>query len=66
MGAFEELVPGGQDRALDEQREVSFAEFADDLVVLPDHSTDDTDAGWGEPRTGNEDRLLAERPPHWA
>src|SRR5690348_4282709 len=32
----------------DEQREVSFEDFADELVVLPDHTTDDTDSGWGE------------------
>lgn len=50
----------------DDAREVGFAEFADDLVVLPDHTVDDTDAGWGERRADNDDRLLAERPPHWA
>ncbi len=49
----------------DEQREVSFADFADELVVLPDTTTDDTDAGWGERGSTNDDRLLADRPPHW-
>ncbi|WP_432985371.1 hypothetical protein [Dactylosporangium sp. CA-233914] len=49
----------------DEQREVSFEDFADELVVLPDHTTDDTDAGWGERASTNDDRLLADRPPHW-
>jgi hypothetical protein len=37
----------------------------DDLAVLPDITTDDTDAGWGERRADNDERLLAERPPHW-
>ena len=50
---------------LDEQREVSFADLADELVILPDHATDDTDAGWGERSTDNDDRLLSDRPPHW-
>ncbi|GAA1562176.1 hypothetical protein GCM10009827_099580 [Dactylosporangium maewongense] len=49
----------------DEQREVSFEDFADELVVLPDTTTDDTDAGWGERSASNDDRLLADRPPHW-
>jgi hypothetical protein len=49
----------------DEEREVSFADFADDLVILPDTTSDDTDSGWGEQPSGNDDRLLADRPPHW-
>ena len=49
----------------DEQREVTFEDFADELVVLPDTTTDDTDAGWGERSASNDDRLLADRPPHW-
>ena len=49
----------------DEQREVSFADFADELVVLPDTTTDDTDGGGGVLRACNDDRLLADRPPHW-
>lgn len=49
----------------DEQREVTFEDFADELVVLPDTTTDDTDAGWGESGATNDDRLLADRPPHW-
>jgi hypothetical protein len=33
--------------------------------VLPDQSSEDTDAAWGEyPRT-DDDRLQADRPPHW-
>jgi len=56
------------DRGTDEaelagdQREVA---FTDELVILPDQTRDDTDAGWGERSSGNDDRLLAERPPHW-
>ncbi len=34
-------------------------------MVLPEQTADDTDRGWGEPAGGNDDRLLAERPPHW-
>ena len=33
--------------------------------LLPETTRDDTDAGWGERRLGNDDRLLDERPPHW-
>ena len=49
----------------DEDREVGFGDFTDELVILPDVTTDDTDAGWGEQRSNNDDRLLADRPPHW-
>ncbi|MBX7269260.1 hypothetical protein KIF24_26735 [Micromonospora sp. Llam7] len=47
---------GDDDRAVD---------LSDDLVALPEQSADDTDRGWGEQAGGNDDRLLAERPPHW-
>ncbi len=40
-------------------------DLSDELRVLPDQTRDDTDAGWGEHPTGNDARLLAERPPHW-
>jgi hypothetical protein len=34
--------------------------------VLPDQTRDDTDLGWGErDRSGDDDRLLEDRPPHW-
>jgi hypothetical protein len=46
----------------DDDRVVSFDE---EILVLPDQSTDDTDAGWGERSTSNDERLLEERPPHW-
>ena len=35
--------------------------------VLPDQTSDDTDRGWGdEPPVDDDERLLAERPPHYA
>ena len=43
----------------------------DDEPVLPDQTSDDTDAGWGEPQCDdgeyNDDthRLTSERPPHY-
>ncbi|MFB4307847.1 hypothetical protein [Actinomadura sp. GTD37] len=39
----------------------------DDLEILPDQTSDDTDVGWGEWRRGddNDARLLEDRPPHW-
>ena len=44
-------------------REVQLAD--DDLMIMPDQTADDTDDGWGERPAGNDERLLAERPPHW-
>ncbi len=41
------------------------AEPAPAEPALPEQSVDDTDAGWGERSTGNDEWLLAERPPHW-
>jgi hypothetical protein len=38
----------------------------DGLPVLPDQTRDDTDRGWGERTYSNDDRILDERPPHWA
>ncbi|MFG2011729.1 hypothetical protein ACGFNF_21945 [Micromonospora sp. NPDC048868] len=49
-------VRGDDDRAVD---------LSDDFVVLPEQTADDTDQGWGERSGGNDDWLLAERPPHW-
>jgi hypothetical protein len=40
-------------------------ELVDDDVLLPEQTRDDTDHGWGERPGSNDDRLLAERPPHW-
>jgi hypothetical protein len=50
-----------QSPSADEEREV----LLDDEPVLPEQTRDDTDAGWGERRDSNDDRLLADRPPHW-
>ena len=30
-----------------------------------DRSADDTDAGWGEPPTDDDEHLLRDVPPHW-
>jgi hypothetical protein len=45
-----------------EDREVM---LIDELVILPDQTTDDTDEGWGERPSADDERFLAERPPHW-
>jgi hypothetical protein len=45
----------------DERREVDL----DDEPVLPSQTRDDTARDWGERHETNDDRLLAERPPHW-
>ena len=47
---------------VDDNREV---QLTDDLPVLPDQTSDDTDRGWGERSWTNDDRLLEDRPPHW-
>ncbi len=47
----------------DEDREVLFDD--DEQPVLPEQTRDDTDRGWGERAHSNDERLLAERPPHW-
>jgi hypothetical protein len=48
--------------SVDDEREVDLAE---ELVILPDSTSDDTDEGWGERRSTNDHRLLDDRPPHW-
>lgn len=50
--------------SLDDEREVDLA-GAEELVILPDSTSDDTDEGWGERRSTNDVRLLDDRPPHW-
>jgi hypothetical protein len=57
-----DLDPVAESVSADDRREVALTE---DLVILPDQTTDDTDAGWGEHGSANDDHLLAERPPHW-
>ncbi|MEH0820806.1 MULTISPECIES: hypothetical protein [unclassified Micromonospora] len=52
-----------EDRGVrDDDRAVDLSE---EFVVLPEQTVDDTDHGWGERTGGNDDWLLAERPPHW-
>jgi len=50
----------------DQDREVPLLD--DDLVVLPDETVDDTDEGWGEvpDERAEDERLVGDRPPHWA
>ncbi len=50
------------DAPLDADREVA---LTDDVPVLPEQTRDDTHAGWGERPDSNDERLSAERPPHW-
>jgi hypothetical protein len=49
----------------DDERPVPLTD--EDLVILPDQTGDDTDQGWGEWRSADQDdsRFLEERPPHW-
>jgi hypothetical protein len=47
----------------DDDRVVDLAD--DDAPLLPEQTRDDTDRGWGEPSGSNDERLLADRPPHW-
>jgi hypothetical protein len=55
-------LPGVNPESPDGERLVN---LSDDDLILPEPSTDDTDAGWGERSAENDDRLLDERPPHW-
>ena len=52
-----------EQHSFDEEREVEL--FDDGEPLLPEQSRDDTDHGWGEPPAGNDEWLMAERPPHW-
>lgn len=54
--------PGTRGARGDDDRAVDLSE---DFKVLPEQTSDDTDSGWGERSGGNDDWLLAERPPHW-
>jgi hypothetical protein len=56
--------PQAAGAGLDGERTVDLAD--DDFVLLPEQSVDDTDRGWGERLGSNDERLLADRPPHWA
>jgi hypothetical protein len=47
----------------DDDREVDVGD--DDQPTLPDQTRDDTDLGWGERSSDDDDRLLDDRPPHY-
>ena len=51
------------ERDADAERTVDFD--AEEAPLLPDQTLDDTEQGWGETESSNEDRLLEDRPPHW-
>lgn len=55
--------PRAAGAGLDGERTVDLSD--DDFVVIPEQSVDDTDRGWGERSSSNDERLLADRPPHW-
>jgi hypothetical protein len=56
---------GAMSQGPDDERPVDLSD--DDLEILPDQTSDDTDAGWGEWRGGDDDdaRLIEDVPPHW-
>ncbi|HEY9481714.1 MAG TPA: hypothetical protein VIR00_02030 [Micromonosporaceae bacterium] len=47
----------------DDNREVDLAD--NDEPVLPDQTRDDTDSGWGERSSRDDDLLREDRPPHY-
>jgi hypothetical protein len=49
----------------DDERPVELAD--DDLVILPDQTSDESELGWGGYSSNDDDdaRLLEDRPPHW-
>ena len=51
------------DRDNDAERVVDLD--AEEAPILPEQTRDDTGRGWGEYDYSNDDRLLADRPPHW-
>jgi hypothetical protein len=48
----------------DAEREVDFE--SEEAALLPDQTRDDTERGWGERDSSNDERLLDDRPPHWS
>jgi hypothetical protein len=52
------------ERDADGERTVDFD--SEEAPVLPDQTRDDTELGWGDVAATNDDRLYADRPPHWA
>jgi hypothetical protein len=51
------------ERSSDGDREVDLD--PEEAPLLPEQTRDDTERGWGESDTSNDDRLLEDRPPHW-
>jgi beta-glucosidase len=51
--------------AAPEQPDSAALSHRDDKPVLPAQSSEDTDVGWGDYVQQDDDRLLADRPPHW-
>jgi hypothetical protein len=51
------------ERSSDDDREVDLE--SEEAPLLPEQTRDDTERGWGETETSNDDRLLEDRPPHW-
>ena len=52
------------ERDSDGDRTVDFQ--SEEAPLLPEQTRDDTERGWGRRDDSNDDRLLEERPPHWA
>jgi hypothetical protein len=52
------------ERDSDGERTVDFE--SDEIPLLPEQTRDDTERGWGVSEGSNDDRLLEDRPPHWA
>jgi hypothetical protein len=57
-------ILGEPERDNDAEREVDFE--SEEAALLPEQTSDDTERGWGESEDTNDDRLLDDRPPHWA
>jgi hypothetical protein len=53
----------GPDRDNDAERVVDFE--SEEAPVLPEQTRDDTERGWGERESSNDERLYEDRPPHW-
>ena len=51
------------DRDSHGERTVEFE--SEEAPLLPEQTRDDTERGWGRQDESNDDRLLADRPPHW-
>jgi hypothetical protein len=50
-------------RDSDGERTVDFE--SEEAPLLPEQTSDELLGGWGDSEDSNDDRLLADRPPHW-